>query len=722
MKNSLVFLALALVAETSAQSQFGNLLLPTQSDVPDLSFTDSNGDGLDGMRIGPVYVSTSGNDRNVGTIDSPMRTINAGLLRASLLGGRAVYVVGTSFSECVFLPSGADLYGGYRTGTFARDNAFPANSVSTIGLGGVAEDITGCNLQLINFNAASGTGPAGSSVGFIIRAGTSFTRIFKCGFIANNATAGTAGTNGANGTAGLTGKNGGSGSVGFFGTGGAGGQSVNAGGAGGDGGFGTVSGKSGRVGEGTNGGAGGSGGSILGFADPGSNGGIGTNGTAGTISSSLFYGIGTTSNAGTRGSGGGGGGGGASTVTQGGGGGGGGGGAGEGAQPGTPGESGGNSIGIIWLNTNSSNSLWLEDCTVQAKTPGAGGKGGNGGNGGAGGAGGTGGTSFGAFSGRDGGDGGRGGHGGGGAGGNAGSSVSILYNTGFIFTPSTTPQFVSTAATRGAGGTSSGWPGPLGKAGLNSAIATTTETDPESMKMNVPEVLATSAFASMPSGSPKTVVPYRNAIPFPLSFTPSVLITTTIVPRNGTTSRTGSVLFYTPDAGFVGFDRFSYTVNGTVPGIAVVVVYQQLKGKVTLGDWPGQAPLTIPVDYLDINGTLIGSTTVSLDAAGNYTTFGPIAGGPIKMRFKTSHWLSAERTIFNFNGNLTGLNVTLRNGDVDGDDEVSILDYLSLSNAYDLSAGQSGFNVNADLDGDSLISILDYLILSSNYELSGPIG
>jgi hypothetical protein len=91
------------------------------------------------------------------------------------------------------------------------------------------------------------------------------------------------------------------------------------------------------------------------------------------------------------------------------------------------------------------------------------------------------------------------------------------------------------------------------------------------------------------------------------------------------------------------------------------------------------------------------------------------------VRAKVGHWLSQERNFTTAGGNAVNVNFSLKNGDVDEDDEVSILDYIILSVVYDKSLGDPGYVANADLDGDNVVSILDYLILSGNYELAGPI-
>ena len=81
----------------------------------------------------------------------------------------------------------------------------------------------------------------------------------------------------------------------------------------------------------------------------------------------------------------------------------------------------------------------------------------------------------------------------------------------------------------------------------------------------------------------------------------------------------------------------------------------------------------------------------------------------------------------------SSLFLSFRGGDIDNDNEVSILDYLALSaflgqqrvtsifawTAFNATYGCSARD--ADIDGDDEVSILDYLILSANYGLQGDL-
>lgn len=62
---------------------------------------------------------------------------------------------------------------------------------------------------------------------------------------------------------------------------------------------------------------------------------------------------------------------------------------------------------------------------------------------------------------------------------------------------------------------------------------------------------------------------------------------------------------------------------------------------------------------------------------------------------------------------------TLRGGDVDGDNEVTIFDYIELSAGFMSVPPDSAFNLAADFDRDQYITIFDYIILSQNFGLEG---
>ncbi len=63
--------------------------------------------------------------------------------------------------------------------------------------------------------------------------------------------------------------------------------------------------------------------------------------------------------------------------------------------------------------------------------------------------------------------------------------------------------------------------------------------------------------------------------------------------------------------------------------------------------------------------------------------------------------------------------ITLINGDIDGDNEVTLLDYGILVANFGLSEQDPGFNPEADLDGDTEVTLFDFGILVNHF---GEIG
>jgi len=59
------------------------------------------------------------------------------------------------------------------------------------------------------------------------------------------------------------------------------------------------------------------------------------------------------------------------------------------------------------------------------------------------------------------------------------------------------------------------------------------------------------------------------------------------------------------------------------------------------------------------------------------------------------------------------------NGDVDGDNHVTLQDFAELVRAFGSEAGDENWNWDADLDGDGEVTLLDFGILVKNFGLVG---
>ncbi len=425
-----------------------------------LRVTDNQGAiGLDAITfniVDGVFVSSTGNNADPGTYDQPVATLAQGLVLASSLSRRYVFISTGTYAAAPTFPGNLEIRGGYTPGTTWTRTAGNYSVFNSGLLPALVVNVSVPTLVSgVRVVASNQISPGASSIALRVLNSTSAVQFVDCQFAAGS------GGNGSNSVAGVAGGNA---STGSGQSGGAGG--LPGGGNGGAGGGGGIA---------NNGGPGASGGNFCG-SNSGGFGGTGftcaTGGTGGngfnTCSSvdgtngSTVSGFGTApggvwtpspGNAGANGlpgAGGGGGGGGGGQFTgflcgvnaNGGPGGGGGGGGGFGTG-GAGGMGGGASMAVLLYNS----SPIFTSCTFTTSSGGAAGAGGNGGGFGLGafGAGGLPGQT-GAGPGGNGAIGIRGGAGGGGGGGAGGVSI------GIAVTGTSGPSIIGASYTIGFGG------------------------------------------------------------------------------------------------------------------------------------------------------------------------------------------------------------------------------------------------------------------------------
>lgn len=141
-----------------------------------------------------------------------------------------------------------------------------------------------------------------------------------------------------------------------------------------------------------------------------------------------------------------------------------------------------------------------------------------------------------------------------------------------------------------------------------------------------------------------------------------------------------------------------------------------ISGTVTLQNYIGNVS-TIPINaQLRIGGT-ITPITIALQNNGSYLLT-DIDIGLYDISFKASHWL--RKTITNVAVyEDTTVNVSLINGDVDGDNDVDLRDLNLLAKAIGSRPNTHRWNPNADLNGDNKVNVKDIKILRNNLGLVG---
>ncbi len=152
-----------------------------------------------------------------------------------------------------------------------------------------------------------------------------------------------------------------------------------------------------------------------------------------------------------------------------------------------------------------------------------------------------------------------------------------------------------------------------------------------------------------------------------------------------------------------------------------------LRGNIVFGGLVGEAPKAIQVEYRE-NGNVVLSTAAKVDPNGDYEVAAPTADGTYEISVKTKSWLRQNKSMSVVGGEAANVNFSLINGDADGDNAITIFDYIILSEFFDLdnsasnwlTIGTSGYAPDeADFDRDGAVTIFDYIILSDNFDQSG---
>lgn len=110
--------------------------------------------------------------------------------------------------------------------------------------------------------------------------------------------------------------------------------------------------------------------------------------------------------------------------------------------------------------------------------------------------------------------------------------------------------------------------------------------------------------------------------------------------------------------------------------------------------------------------------TTTSDERG-YFTLSDIQPGVYDVYVKNSHTLQNKVTVTLTNGDNTVDFGTLREGDVNNDNSVSLLDFSLLVQTYNKCQGIAGYNDQADFNRDGCVTLLDFSRLASNYGKGG---
>lgn len=155
--------------------------------------------------------------------------------------------------------------------------------------------------------------------------------------------------------------------------------------------------------------------------------------------------------------------------------------------------------------------------------------------------------------------------------------------------------------------------------------------------------------------------------------------------------------------------------------VRAVSVPARVTGGVALQDYTGpldNLPITVSIRNRT-TGAAIQTFAARLDPFGAFA-FDTNLRGRYRVSVKLSHWLRAAQADVTIGAGTTlGVDFSLKNGDVNGDNLVNVADFVAIRAAFGSRAGTTGWNPLADLDGNGSVGTSDFLILRKNYGLSG---
>ncbi len=130
-------------------------------------------------------------------------------------------------------------------------------------------------------------------------------------------------------------------------------------------------------------------------------------------------------------------------------------------------------------------------------------------------------------------------------------------------------------------------------------------------------------------------------------------------------------------------------------------------------------PTTVALEFREAgHPDVLITKVVAVAPDGTFLTDAP-SNRVFDVSVKPGHWLRRTVRFDTRPGAISGAAISLLNGDCNGDNTVSIADFLLLRQAFGASAGDPRFNPNADLNRDGSIGIGDFLLLRRNFGRSG---
>lgn len=158
--------------------------------------------------------------------------------------------------------------------------------------------------------------------------------------------------------------------------------------------------------------------------------------------------------------------------------------------------------------------------------------------------------------------------------------------------------------------------------------------------------------------------------------------------------------------------------NGAFRKIISTTPHKGVFGNVDFGDLHDDAdPKWCTFEFRDAIGSGLYTLTCGMEKTGAFRL--PTPNSAFKISVKKTHWLRKTLDADSTNGDVTGVVISLANGDVDGDNEINLIDYGLLAYSFGSVSGDAQWLANADLDEDGEVNLFDVAILAGNFGMVG---
>lgn len=169
----------------------------------------------------------------------------------------------------------------------------------------------------------------------------------------------------------------------------------------------------------------------------------------------------------------------------------------------------------------------------------------------------------------------------------------------------------------------------------------------------------------------------------------------------------------------IGPDGTLYVGVTESSGLCVIRQQAYVGGQITFQDRNGNYPSTVRLGiYESLSSDLIETLEFPVSENGSFGDF--IALRPnFRILFDADGFLDRFLSVDVSTSGDKSVSVTLINGDANGDNAVSVADFLILRAAFGSSDGSPTWDARADFNGDGTVSVADFLILRKNFGMSG---